>query len=162
MFYLPNRSDFFTCLYFTTFHRITQAVHARTPRCFFCSAAFLHTLRFQLRVSTYRVCFSSRCNNSPLYNFSPLCLFPHSFSARINRTYRPFAFCFSPRFLAEFVICCLFSFVSFCSKNFFRFASTLFDYYFFHNIIPVDFCRIVFFKRRLRRLESNITSGRRI
>ena len=22
MFYLPNRSDFFTCLYFTTFHRI--------------------------------------------------------------------------------------------------------------------------------------------
>ena len=83
----------------------------RTPRCFFCYAAFLHTLRFPLCVSAYRVCFSSRCNNSPLYNFSPLCLFPHSFSVRINRTYRPFAFCFSPRFLTEFFICCLLSFL---------------------------------------------------
>ena len=104
----------------------------RTPRCFFCSDAFLHTLRFQLRVSTYRVCFSSRCNNSPLYNFSPLCLFPHSFSVRINRTYRPFAFCFSPRFLTEFFICCLFSFLLlYVLKTFFRFASTLFNYYSF-------------------------------
>ena len=117
----------------------------RTPRCFFCSDAFLHTLRFQLRVSTYRVCFSSRYNNSPLCNFSPLSLFPHSFSARINRTYRPFAFCFSPRFLAEFVICCPFSFLLlFVLKTFFRFAFTLFEYYLFHNIIPVYFRRIVF------------------
>ena len=134
----------------------------RTPRCFFCSDAFLHTLRFPLCLSTYRVCFSSRYNNSPLYNFSPLCLFPHSFSARINRTYRPFAFCFSPRFLTEFFICCLFSFVSFCSKNFFPFRLYAFRLLLFHNIIPVDFRRIVFFKRRLRRIESDITFGRRI
>lgn len=117
----------------------------RTPRCFFCYAAFLHTLRFPLCLLTYRVCFSSRYNNSPLYNFSPLCLFPHSFSVRINRTYRPFAFCFSPCFLAEFVICCLFSFLLlYFLKTFFRFTFTLFDYYFFHNIIPVYFRRIVF------------------
>ena len=117
----------------------------RSPRCFFCSDAFLHTLRFPLCVSAYHVCFSSRCNNFPLYNFSPLCLFPHSFSVRINRTYHPFAFCFSPRFLAEFVICCLFSFLLlYVLKTFFRFAFTLFDYYFFYNIIPGDFCRIVF------------------
>ena len=117
----------------------------RTPRCFFCYVAFLHTLRFPLCVSAYRACFSSRYNNFPLCNFSPLCLFPHSFSVRINRTYRPFAFCFSPHFLAEFVICCLFSFILlYVLKTFFRFAFTLFDYYFFHNIIPVDFRRIVF------------------
>ena len=117
----------------------------RTPRCFFCSDAFLHTLRFPLCVSAYRACFSSRYNNSPLCNFSPLSLFPHSFSVRLNMTYRPFAFYFSPRFLAEFVICCLFSFLLlYVLKTFFRFAFTLFDYYFFHNIIPVDFRRIVF------------------
>ena len=106
----------------------------RTPRCFFCSDAFLHTLRFPLCVSAYRVCFSSRYNNFPLYNFSPLCSFPHSFSVRINRTYRPFAFCFSPRFLTEFFICCLFSFVSFCSKNFFPFRLYAFLNHYFRTI----------------------------
>ena len=117
----------------------------RTPRCFFCSAAFLHTLRFPLCVSAYRACFSSRYNNSPLCNFFPLSLFPHSFSVRLNRTYRPFAFCFSPRFLAEFVICCLFScLLLYVLKTFFRFALTLFDYYFFSISFPANFRRIVF------------------
>ena len=131
----------------------------RTPRCFFCYAAFLHTLRFPLCVSAYRVCFSSRCNNSPLYNFSPLCLFPHSFSVRINRTYRPFAFCFSPRFLTEFFICCLFSFVSFCSKNFFPFRLYAFRLLLFHNIIPVDFRRIVFLSAGSGSLKSTSLSA---
>lgn len=134
----------------------------RTPRCFFCSDAFLHTLRFQLRVSTYRVFFSSRYNNSPLCNFSPLSLFPHSFSARINRTYRPFAFCFSPRFLAEFVICCPLSFLLlFVLKTFFRFAFTLFLIIISLQYHPGRFSPYCLFKRRLRRLESNITSDRR-
>ena len=118
---------------------------SRTPRCFFCSDAFLHTLRFPLCLSAYRVCCSSRYNNFPLCNFSPLSLFPHSFSARINRTCRPFAFCFSPRFLAEFVICCLFScLLLYVLKTFFRFALTLFDYYFFSISSPANFRRIVF------------------
>lgn len=130
----------------------------RTPRCFFCSDAFLHTLRFPLCLSTYRVCFSSRYNNSPLYNFSPLCLFPHSFSVRINRTYRPFAFCFFPRFLTEFFICCLFSFVSFCSKNFFPFRLYAFRLLLLFNIIPGQFSPYCLFKRRLRRLKATSLS----
>ena len=133
-----------------------------TPLCFFCSAAFLHTLRFPLCVSTYRVCFSYRCNNSPLYNFSPLCLFPHSFSVRINRTYRPFAFCFSPRFLAELFICCLFRLFSFCSKNFFPFRLYAFRLLLLSQYHPGRFSPYCLFKRRLRRFESNITFRRRI
>ena len=133
-----------------------------TPLCFFCSAAFLHTLRFPLCVSTYRVCFSYRCNNSPLYNFSPLCLFPRSFSAQINRTYRPFAFCFSPRFLAELFICCLFRLFSFCSKNFFPFRLYAFRLLLLSQYHPGRFSPDCLFKRRLRRFESNITFRRRI